>query len=128
MRFTSLLLHSEYTIRDGVLCHSAPCCAGVLDAEGPAGAAALRGAVPQAQVLCEKFQGTEGLPRILALAALDGVAAAEKLPKVVGEVLMRLLKVLRKELQSILDRCGTRGFTSCLGGLGAPTSLSHRCH
>lgn len=57
-RLTSLLLHSEYTIRDGVLCHSAQPCAGVLDPEGPGGAAAMCSAVPQAQALCGKFGGS----------------------------------------------------------------------
>ncbi|CAJ1348141.1 unnamed protein product [Effrenium voratum] len=108
LTLTSLLVHSEYTIKDGALCHSAKLCAGALDPSGPAGAAALHGAVDGAEKLCEKFGGTPALPRILALAALDGLAQRSPgvMPGILREILTRLLAMLRKELQSILDRPG----------------------
>eukprot|EP00434_Breviolum_minutum_P041127 symbB.v1.2.036582.t1/scaffold5198.1/size29900/2 len=70
---TTLLMHSEYTIKDGALCHSSLPCAGALDPEGPGGPSALSSAVPQ-EALPKKFGGTEGLPRILTLTALDALA------------------------------------------------------
>lgn len=82
MRLTTLLMHSEYTIKDGALCHSSLPCAGLwrfrclltirknihespnftwihegaLDPEGPGGPSALSSTVPQ-EALPKKFGG-----------------------------------------------------------------------
>ncbi|CAE7832121.1 TARBP1 [Symbiodinium sp. CCMP2592] len=104
---TTLLLHSEYTIKDGALCHSAAPCAGAIDAGGPGSIGALTSACPRAEDICSKFAGTPALPRVLALAGLDGVAkrsAGSPLPGIIRQVLARLLAALRKELQLIIDR------------------------
>ncbi|CAE7262008.1 TARBP1 [Symbiodinium natans] len=104
---TALLLHSEYTIKDGALCHSAAPCAGAIDESGPGSQGALASISPGAEAICSKFGGTSALPRVLALAGLDGFAkraSGGPLPRLVREVLARLLAALRKELQTIIER------------------------
>ncbi|CAK9022859.1 unnamed protein product [Durusdinium trenchii] len=109
---TALVMHSEYTIKDGAFCHSTLPCTGALDDDGPGGQATLAATVPDAEALCAKFGGTTGLPRIMALAALDGFARTStsqghvRIPALIREILIRLLEALRKELQALLDRPG----------------------
>ncbi|CAL1149002.1 unnamed protein product [Cladocopium goreaui] len=105
---TALLMHSEYTIKDGALCHSTMPCAGALDPHGPGASAALSSTVPDGETLSKKFGGTTGLPRILTLTALDALAKKSEgqMPGIIREVLTRLLGTLRTELQSLLDRPG----------------------
>eukprot|EP00931_Biecheleriopsis_adriatica_P117177 TRINITY_DN92713_c0_g1_i1.p1 TRINITY_DN92713_c0_g1~~TRINITY_DN92713_c0_g1_i1.p1 ORF type:complete len:1761 (+),score=363.55 TRINITY_DN92713_c0_g1_i1:591-5285(+) len=104
---TLLLTHSEYTVKDGAFVHTVLPCAGFIDADSPGGPAALDAACPSARKLCDKFTGTEGLPRILSLAALDGFTQHSRqhgFPPVVREVLVRLLAALRKELDVLVKR------------------------
>lgn len=109
---TSLLIHSEYVIQDGALSHSLYPCSGALDTSGPGGASALDSVSVNAEQVCGKFNGTPGLPRILTLAALDGLAQraakqeADTFPSLLVAVLERLLALLRKELETLLKRPG----------------------
>ncbi|CAE8700061.1 unnamed protein product [Polarella glacialis] len=114
--FTSLLLHSDMTVRDGALCHSIGPCVGVVDVAGPGGKPALAAAVgPKAPELCQKFAGTGGLPRVLALTALDGLAQQQSrqgVPPVISATLLQLLAALRRTLEAILKGSGKPGQVS----------------
>eukprot|EP00443_Scrippsiella_acuminata_P112122 CAMPEP_0115624218 /NCGR_PEP_ID=MMETSP0272-20121206/27184_1 /TAXON_ID=71861 /ORGANISM="Scrippsiella trochoidea, Strain CCMP3099" /LENGTH=1728 /DNA_ID=CAMNT_0003060473 /DNA_START=83 /DNA_END=5266 /DNA_ORIENTATION=+ len=120
---SALLLHREATIVDGALSLAPDVTAGVIDTAGPGGEAALAAAVgPGAGAVRQKFCGSPGLPRILALASLDGLiersnaeaiiaggaGAAVPLPAVVGATLSRLLSTLRETLGQLLNPPGAK--------------------
>eukprot|EP00933_Yihiella_yeosuensis_P032428 TRINITY_DN26021_c0_g1_i1.p1 TRINITY_DN26021_c0_g1~~TRINITY_DN26021_c0_g1_i1.p1 ORF type:complete len:862 (+),score=161.15 TRINITY_DN26021_c0_g1_i1:71-2587(+) len=103
-----LLLHSEASIRDGALCHSVYPSDGVVDVDGNGGEASLKNAVGKSTPnVCQKFATTAGLPRILALTALDGLAQQAKegsVPNIIRSTLVKILGFLRAELNVLLDR------------------------
>jgi len=106
----TLLLHKESSILDGALSHAPEAAFGIMDAEGVGGIASLERACPEAGALCAKFNSTNVLPRILALAAMDTLAerAGEAVPAVVSATLRRLLATLRAIQEELLNPPGAK--------------------